>query len=904
MSPSASTSSRRTITGFYVASTHWDREWYEPFQHYRIRLLHLFDTLIDLMERDADYQYFMTDGQSCILEDYLEIRPEQRERLQALFDAGRLQAGPWYVMPDEFIPCGESLVRNLLRGFQVAAQFGPPMKHGFMSDIFGHHSQMPQILRGFGIDTAIVWRGTNEPTHPGLFRWRGADGSDVLTYTFEDRGYGQYQFEVRNLGHRSDGTLDLDHALEGLRKLYKMEAGRVPGNAILLFDGMDHIMPEPATSELLARARKSRLRAVHGTLSDFFAAVRDQKLRLKTFAGELRAPAIRAGEVIQGVLSSRIYLKQYNARCESSLLQWSEPFGVCASLLGERYPDRLLAHAWKHLLHNHPHDSICGCSIDQVHQDMMYRFDQCRLISERTTQMSLRAIADHTPLPQLAGDEDFAVTVFNPSDRELDEVVDIPLYFRRDTPYRYTDWFGYEPVIGFRLYDPKGREQRYQRLDVRKLAPQKTFDPLVGYWGEKCERVRVATHLKIPPRGWTTLTCRPTMDRTRTAGSQLVDDHTMENALLRVTVNPNGTLDIHDRRTDHTYRNVLTFEERADIGDGWYHGTAVNDHIHSSFGSAADVAVLHDGPAQTTLRVRLVMNVPARFLLDKQVMERSQRLTPLVITNDITMRAGSPLLKIHTHIDNTARDHRVRVLMPTHLDAATYHADSPFDVMQRQVGVRPDSHELYEPELETKPQYTFTALSDDQRGLAVIAPGQPESAVCDRADRAIALTLFRGFTRVVANERNEGGQMLGPTAHTYWVYPFQGPVPVSELCHLGQRLAGGVACIYTDRTRLSRLPAKAVLPAVGSWLKTDGGPAVIAACKRSEDGKALVVRAFNPTDKKASQRFEFVSRIRSAQRANLLEQPAQALAPRGRRVTVSFGPKEILTLRVQLEPLK
>ena len=123
-------------------------------------------------------------------------------------EAGRFQVGPWYVMPDEFLPCGESLVRNLLRGHQAAGEFGTPMKVGFVCDIFGHNSQLPQVFRGFGIDTAVGWRGTNFPEQPGLFRWQAADGNEVLTYAFEDRGYGHYWFEVRVPSQTPSATVD------------------------------------------------------------------------------------------------------------------------------------------------------------------------------------------------------------------------------------------------------------------------------------------------------------------------------------------------------------------------------------------------------------------------------------------------------------------------------------------------------------------------------------------------------------------------------------------------------------------------------------------------------------------------------------------------------------------------
>jgi alpha-mannosidase/mannosylglycerate hydrolase len=891
------------VTAHYVASTHWDREWYEPFQSYRFRLVEVIDDLIDLLERDPEYRSWQMDGQSIIIEDYLEARPENRERLQALFDADRLLAGPWYVMPDEFLPCGESLVRNLALGHQVAGTMTKPMKIGFVCDIFGHNSQFPQILRGFGMDTAVVWRGTQFPGERGLFRWQAADGSEVLAYNFEPRGYGAYHFNVRDKSRKPDGKLDLDKTLELLRDIVAIEIERTPGNHILVFDGLDHAPAEPQTSALLAKSRKAGLRIHHSSLPEFFEAVFAQKLKLSAIQGELRYPPKLWRDVIPGVASSRMYIKQANAYCENRLLHWAEPFSTLAGLLGETSRPGFLKLAWKFLITNHPHDSICGCSIDQVHKDMLYRFDQCRLIADRTTSLSLRAIADRTPLPKLEGDEDIIVTVFNPTSEALDGVVDLPLFFRRDTQYRFQEWFGYEPIVGFRLHDADGRELPYQRLDVAKMVPVVAWDRHAGFIGDKREQVRVAAKLDIPARGWTTLVVKPTKDRTRSTGTQVVDDHTMENEFLRVRVNCNGTLDLTDRKADRTYRNLMTFEERADIGDGWYHGTAVNEEIFSSVASSADVALVHDGFALTTFRIRVVMNVPERFLLDRDVMRRSDKLVPLEITSWLTLRAGCPHLEVRTEVNNTVREHRLRVLFPTDLAADTYFADSPYDVVERKIALRPDSHLLFEQETETKPQYSFTAVNDGEHGLAVISTGQPESAVRDIPQRPIALTLFRGFPRTVGQEGELGGQMLGTTRHVYWICPHTGPLPAADLLRLGQRLAAGIECIYTEKPRLKLPLGKPVLPATGSWLKLGPGPLVVTACKQSEDGQAVIIRAFNPTDEAAEQRLELLCKIESASYADLLEQPTEKLTVRGKSVTISARPRQLVTVRMELGAL-
>src|SRR5215470_15429825 len=172
-----------------VPHTHWDREWYQPFQEFRGRLVRLMDRLIDVLEQDPAFTHFHLDGQTIVLEDYLEVRPRRRNALRQLIRARRIGIGPWYVLPDEFLVSGESLIRNLQIGHRLAAEFGAPAKIGYLPDEFGHTAQMPQILAGFGIDCAVVWRGVGSDVTETLFTWEGLDGTQVLTVYLPLSGY-------------------------------------------------------------------------------------------------------------------------------------------------------------------------------------------------------------------------------------------------------------------------------------------------------------------------------------------------------------------------------------------------------------------------------------------------------------------------------------------------------------------------------------------------------------------------------------------------------------------------------------------------------------------------------------------------------------------------------------------
>ena len=162
-----------------VPHTHWDREWYSPYQTFRMRLVRLLDALVPLLESDPSYARFLLDGQTAILDDYLEVRPEAEPALRRLCAAGRVHVGPWMVQMDEFMVSGETIVRDLQMGFLQAAEYGGAMEVGYLPDLFGHIAQMPQILALAGIEHAVAWRGIPSAVDKTAFWWQSPDGSRV-----------------------------------------------------------------------------------------------------------------------------------------------------------------------------------------------------------------------------------------------------------------------------------------------------------------------------------------------------------------------------------------------------------------------------------------------------------------------------------------------------------------------------------------------------------------------------------------------------------------------------------------------------------------------------------------------------------------------------------------------------
>ena len=431
-----------------VPHTHWDREWYQTFQQFRMRLVHTVDRLLDILDRDEGFTHFMLDGQTIVLDDYLEVQPEQEERLRRHTRSGRILTGPWYIQPDEFLVSGESLIRNLQTGLRRATEFGEPMRVGYVPDCFGHIAQLPQILRGFGIDNAVFWRGVGSEARKSEFYWAAPDGTNVLVMHLADpAGYSN----ARGM------PLTPDEFAARTELLAAQILPQATTNTLLFMNGSDHLEPQDglpeaiaAANPLLARVNPAQeqwqaafalastepdgqhpfdgINVRIGTLPQYISAVREtlaqqnagrqSDLPLQMLSGEMRSSQF--AHLLPGVLSTRMWIKQQNNATEHLLERWVEPLTAWAWELGAPYPAGLVNIAWRYLLQNHPHDSICGCSIDQVHRENAVRFAQSQQIAEGVIAQAMQYLAGAvdtrppiaTPHTQY---QPIAVVVFNPT---------------------------------------------------------------------------------------------------------------------------------------------------------------------------------------------------------------------------------------------------------------------------------------------------------------------------------------------------------------------------------------------------------------------------------------------------------------------------------------------------------
>ena len=290
---------------YIVPHTHWDREWYEPYQSFRLRLVDMLDSFLPQLDADPSYTRFLLDGQLAMVDDYLEVRPQADQTIKRLAASGRISMGPWYALMDEFLVSGETIVRNLQMGLRKASSFGGAMEVGYLPDMFGHIAQMPQILRQAGFEHAVVWRGVPEAVNRSAFWWTAPDGSTVRA-EYLVCGYG-------------NGAAIPDDAKALVQRLgdHEEEIESFLLDGILFMNGTDHQRPQPWLGRVVAEANSIQddYDLVITSLGETLPTLPIDGL--PSWKGELRSGA--RTNLLMGVGSNRVDTKQLAARAERAL---------------------------------------------------------------------------------------------------------------------------------------------------------------------------------------------------------------------------------------------------------------------------------------------------------------------------------------------------------------------------------------------------------------------------------------------------------------------------------------------------------------------------------------------------------------------------------------------------------
>lgn len=902
-----------------ISHTHWDREWYLTFQQFRLKLVELVDELLKILETNPEFTHFNFDGQTIVLEDYLEIKPHNKERLKQYIHEGKIAVGPWYILPDEFLVSAEATIRNLILGHRLAAEFGKVMKIGYIPDPFGHISQMPQILRGFGIDNIILWRGFGgEPDQTrSEYYWDAPDGSRVLFVHLPNVGYSETL-------HFPKQTEQAAAVITRLKEAYQQRAATP---YLSIFTGSDHIKPQADLPQILKQvnAQLDDVVVIQSSLTDYIAKLRESVPDdLQVVRGEFRGGQ-KHTYLLTGVLSTRMYLKQANEKAQTLLEKWAEPFatitwmldvkkpGFCQKPDFSTYPREFLWQSWKYLLQNHPHDSMCGCSLDAVHEQMMTRFAWSEEIAEELTQNSLNTIAaqiDTSDTPPTVQH----IVIYNPLGWTRDEVAHVTIDFLTPKQTPSVEFLPYVPkspyteeVKGFILQDEQGHEIPYQLIKRQKCqkvlpSPDMTTFPIllnvirfeILLYAKKVPACGYSTYQVIPHK---TLKTYPAEVQQLPCG--------MENEYLRVSIQPNGSLVITDKSTGKVYPDCHVFEDSGDVGDEYNYSYPLRDRIVSSIGLPANIELIEQGPLRITCKVSQRLSVPKCAEPDRQ--SRSQETVKISISACISLSAGAKRVDITTKIENTARDHRLRVLFPSGIHTDSSYAEGQFAVVQRPIRLPDDPNEYQiEKPLPTHPQQAFVDVNDGEVGLTVINKGLPEYEVKDDACRTIALTLLRSVDQISRGDLltrpggNAGwpykapdGQCLGTHTFRYALAPHRGTWQTGLVHREAHQHNVPCRVVQTD-SHQGHLSQKM------SFIEISPASLIISAIKKAETRDALILRCYNASDEATTGEIRVFRKIRQAALTNLHEEIVEMLTPHSDyTIALQVRPWEVKTLNLE-----
>ncbi len=667
-------------TAHVIAHTHWDRAWYWPLERFRVRLVECVKAVIRELRTHPDY-IFTFDGQTLMLEDYLEVCPEDRGYLQQCAREGRISIGPMYVLSDLYCTGGEALVRNLLIGAQWCREFGAePARVLHMPDTFGITPCIPMIARGFGMRSFSFMRGIPGEV-PGLtdmvrvdggtrqqdrrfFLWRSADGSEIPVITLREG----YASAAARIGREPGSAKPSEERYAGALVEAAKKWDDPPGMPVLLMAGVDHQIPWSGQRGAMERA---------GELGDYtFSFSTLDRVASEAFGAGLHAlPCCDGGEfhgdgaasVLGGTISARVYLKMANAEVEQMLLHQVEPAAAFLRLLGiEDASFALIPHAWKLLLRTHPHDDICGCSVDSVH-----RKNECDRQQARECADALRRRFFGLIMQRFGANRrddarpSFALVNFQPVTRTGPSEIVFDFEGR-------IAWGDMKLPARYRIVGEDGKPVPFREV----------------WCGTSVEHPHAAVHLELyaplPPFSVQRFYLEEIGGQADAASGTLPE---AENEFFRVRLNTNGSFDLTDKATGVTRSGIGHFSSQGDVGDS-YDFSDIPGEGETVFDEVACKLSRREWPGGV-VELSAAGALPIPSSSDSAKRSRSAEMALLPFTLTLVVAPGHPLLEVRLDFTNTAADHRLRWNLPTPGIPCASLAGLKFEVLERAAGSRP-----------------------------------------------------------------------------------------------------------------------------------------------------------------------------------------------------------------------
>ena len=891
-----------------ISHSHWDREWYLPYEKHHMLQVEFMDTLIDTLEKDFEYKSFHLDGQTIMIEDYLQVRPEKRESIKKLVENGRIHIGPWYILQDEWLTSSEANVRNLQIGHRDSKEYGNVCKIGYFPDSFGNMGQAPQILKEVGIDTAVFGRGVkptgfNNQVGDGDFEsqysemhWQSADGSKVLGILFAN----WYSNGLEVPTDKEEAKAYWETKLADAEKYASTDH-------LLFMNGCDHQPVQTDLSEAIRVAKEinPEVEFIHSNFMDYVEEVK-KELRddLAVIKGELRSQQTDGWYTLANTASARIYLKQMNTKCQVLFEKMAEPLATMAYKKGMEYPHHLFIYGWKLLMQNHPHDSICGCSIDDVHREMVTRFEKAENVALHIIDEAMKYLADRIDVSKFKEINKDAKPFFivNQTGFNKTGVVEVELEVFK----HYFSEAGFPGSIKvakefklpkFKIIDEEGNDVpgKIVEMDYKfnyDLPKDKFRQPYMA------NRVHVTLEVEnIPQFAWKTFALVPIEKiEEKIEKSLFVSENKIENENLIVKINKNGSLDITHKNSGKVYKEQGVYEDHGDIGNEYIYMMPIGEAAITTKDDVAKVTIIEDSEFRAIVQVENKIEIPlsANKVLDEEMRDliefkyrRAQRVeecTTMKIVTTYTVERLGKGVKVKSEFLNEALDHRLRSLFKTDIETPYHYADSIFEVVQRD---NTPSKEWENP-CNAQHQQAFINVHNEECGLTVANKGLNEYEVLRDGHNTIALTIHRGV-----GELGDWGDFKTPEAQCLGkqVVEFE-IIPHGSKEDLYNSYKEAYAYQVYDSVKIIDKKNKSTLAPSYSIFEGNSIETMWSSLKVNEETEDIIGRWYNVSEKESTLN---INKDMELYKSNLLEEVIEDKISN----KLSVNPYKIITIGIK-----
>ena len=882
-----------------VPHSHWDREWYFTTSRSKVYLMKDLKDVLDTLESNPDFKYFMVDAQGSLLDDYIKWMPQDKDRITKLVKEKKLVIGPWYTQTDQLVISGESIVRNMYYGMKRCETFGGYMNVGYVPDSFGQSGNMPQIYKEFGIDDTLFWRGVSDDmVNHTDYNWRGDDGSVVFTT--------QIPFGYYIGGNIPEDPKQSEEFWQ--KECFEKAGGRSATKHIYFPNGFDQAPIRTNLPEIIKERNEKdpENEYVISCIEDYIKDVKSENPELEEVSGEL--VIAKHMRIHKSIFSSRSDLKVMNTQIQNYVTNIMEPLLALSYNLGNDYPHEAVGEIWKLLFENAAHDSIGSCISDTANEDVYVRYKQARDIAVNLVELHSRLIAT-----SVKNDAEMTFTLINTLPQKRNDTVVIKTYI---------------PGGDFAILDEKGNKVDYTVIESRdltdyvlsqtiKLDPSRKF-----YVPSKVLEATIAIKTNdVPAFGYV----QYTLDTKGNSAKNLEKKNTLENEFYAINVEEDGSLTITDKENNVTYKNQGVLVENGDDGDSFNYSPPRKDLEVFSNKSECSVEVSgSDIYDQAVIKFNMV--VP------KDLEERAEGKVSvnLPITMTVALRKDSKVIDFNVHVDNKGLSHRLCVLFDSQIVSSFNYADEQFGSIKRpnyyekemklymasaenktekKAGVQElanwanDQSTWQEPPISIEPTQSYVSLTDGKQGIAVIPQGVREYEVLD--NHMIRLTLFRTYGFMgkenliyrpgrASGERiieTPAAQLLKEMDFAFGFTTYASDINEANVDTLAKAYNTNIE-VYTyaeflnGRLIFSQREIEGTKESRYSLFETEN-KLVVSAIKKAEDNDGYIIRLFNGKNhENISDTIKFNFDVKEAYYTNLREEKTEDIKVENNTINV------------------